>query len=177
MIINAALFRRSGGFPEEFLPIIEDVEFTHRMKRSGCSLIINPRIEVRHIFNFDFMKSMKNAMRKTTYWNIYSLRNGDLFTDSGSASYELKSNVAFFLVSAVTVVLFMVTDTMALLLIPAVLFTINGYISRRLLKAFHETGGGLFALKASLYYMVSYPVPVGLGTLAGLVKYLFRRTG
>ncbi|UCD35747.1 MAG: glycosyltransferase, partial [Nitrospiraceae bacterium] len=46
MIIDAETFRRSRGFPEEFLPILEDVEFTHRLKRNGCRLLMNPDIQV-----------------------------------------------------------------------------------------------------------------------------------
>jgi glycosyltransferase involved in cell wall biosynthesis len=36
MAIHAATFARQGGFPEHFLPILEDVEFSHRLRRSGC---------------------------------------------------------------------------------------------------------------------------------------------
>jgi glycosyltransferase involved in cell wall biosynthesis len=38
MVIDARTFRKSGGFPEDFFPIIEDVEFTHRLRRAGCKL-------------------------------------------------------------------------------------------------------------------------------------------
>jgi glycosyltransferase involved in cell wall biosynthesis len=55
MIIDVETFRKSKGFPEKFLPIIEDVEFTHRLRRDGKRLITNPAIEVQHIFNFSLL--------------------------------------------------------------------------------------------------------------------------
>ena len=87
---------KSGGFKENFLPILEDVEFSHRLRRTGFKLTMNPEILVRHIFNFTLIKSLKNAFRKSLYWTIYSLKNKDLLTDSGTASIELKFNVASF---------------------------------------------------------------------------------
>ncbi|MBI5025864.1 MAG: glycosyltransferase family 2 protein [Nitrospirae bacterium] len=55
LIIDAQLFRDSGGFQEDSLPILEDVEFSHRLRRSGCKLVMNPEILVQHIlFSFIF---------------------------------------------------------------------------------------------------------------------------
>ncbi|RPI35622.1 MAG: glycosyltransferase, partial [Nitrospiraceae bacterium] len=93
MAIEKRIFEKSGGFPERFLPIIEDVEFSHRLRRSGYKLLMNPDILVRHIFNFTFRKSLRNAYRKSHYWIMYSLSNRDLLSDSGTASKELKVNV------------------------------------------------------------------------------------
>ncbi len=101
MIVDARTFGKSGGFPEDFMPIIEDIEFSHRLRRAGCRLVMNPDIQVRHIFNFTLLKSLRNAVRKSMYWNMYSLGNKDVFKDSGSASVELKTNVASFILNII----------------------------------------------------------------------------
>jgi glycosyltransferase involved in cell wall biosynthesis len=175
MIINAEAFKESEGFPEDFLPIIEDVEFTHRLKRSGFKLVVNPEIQVQHIFNFTFLKSMRNAFRKTKYWVMYSLRNKDLLTDSGSASTELKTNVVCCFLSMVSVILWIIIRKAIIMYFFLFVFILNIFISRRLLKAFYETKGILFGVQAFLFYTMLYPLPVGLGTIAGTIKFLLKR--
>ncbi len=176
MIIDAGTFAKSGGFPEEFLPIIEDVELSHRLRRAGCRLIMNPDIEVRHIFNFSLWKSLRNAWKKTTYWNMYSLKNKDVLSDSGSASVELKTNVVSYVVNIVLAAMFILFKKPVFLSMLSVVFLYNIFINRRLLKAFHETKGMVFAGQAFMYYTMLYPVPVAIGTLTGLIKYLSKRT-
>lgn len=176
MIIDAVTFETSGGFPEDFLPIIEDVEFSHRLRRAGCKLVMNPEIQVQHIFNFSLLKSLRNAYRKTKYWNMYSLKNKDVFTDSGSASVELKTNVVSYFLTIFLIALFVLFNKTVFLYPLPVVFMFNIFINRGLLKAFHETGGILFAGLASLYYMMVYPLPIGMGTLTALMKYVLNST-
>jgi glycosyltransferase involved in cell wall biosynthesis len=175
MIISAEAFNKSGGFPEVFLPIIEDVEFTHRLKRKGFKLIVNPEIQVRHIFNFTFLKSIRNAFKKTKYWVIYSLRNKDLLTDSGSASTELKTNVVFYFLGLINVILWIFFQQSVFLYFLLFLFILNIAVNRRLLKSFFETKGVLFGLQAFLFYTLLYPLPVGFGTIAGMKTFLLKR--
>lgn len=96
MAVKADVFKNTGGFREEFLPILEDVEWSHRVRRAGRRLLMEPEIRVWHVFNFTLMRSLKNACRKSLYWTAYSIANRDLFADSGTASSELKVNVAVF---------------------------------------------------------------------------------
>jgi hypothetical protein len=146
------------------------------MRRSGCRLVVYPEIEVRHIFNFTFLKSLCNAVRKTTYWNIYSLQNKNLFTDSGSASTELKTNVLSFFVTFFLLVLFMLFhEAVFLYPLPAITM-MNLFVNRGLISAFRETGGSVFAIKATLYYVLLYPLPIGIGTIKGFIKYISNRT-
>ncbi len=177
MIISAEAFKESEGFPEDFLPIIEDVEFTHRLKRSGFKLVVNPEIQVQHIFNFTFLKSMRNAFRKTKYWVMYSLRNKDLLTDSGSASTELKTNVVCCFLGMISVILWIIVRKPIIMYFFQFILILNIFISRRLLKTFHETKGVLFGVQAFLFYTMLYPLPVGSGTIAGVMEYfsLIRR--
>ncbi len=174
MIIDALTFRKSGGFPEVFLPIIEDVEFSHRLRRSGCRLIMDPGIQVRHIFNFSLVRSLRNAFKKSAYWNMYSLKNRDLLADSGTASLELKTDVASYCLNLVLLLMWGLTHKNEFLIPAVFILIVNMYVNRRLFKSFFETKGGLFAGLAALYYIVLYPVPIVMGTIAGIVKHILR---
>lgn len=175
MIIDALTFRKSGGFPEVFLPIIEDVEFSHRLRRSGCRLIMDPGIQVRHIFNFSLVRSLRNAFEKSAYWNMYSLKNRDLLADSGTASLELKTDVASYCLNLVLLLMWGLTHKNEFLIPAVFILIVNMYVNRRLFKSFFETKGGLFAGLAALYYIVLYPVPIVMGTITGMMKHLLKR--
>lgn len=179
MVITRELFRKTGGFPENFLPILEDVEFSHRLRRSGYSLAMNSHILVRHVFNFTLMKSLRNAFRKSMFWTEYSLKNKDVFADSGTASRELKVNVASFFLSAL-LLLFYYFSLKEMFLFPIPFITaLNLFSSRGLIRAFHDTKGISFAVAAVIYYTMLYPLAVGAGALAAMIRYpwsfLFQR--
>lgn len=164
-------FRESGGFKEKFLPILEDVEFSHRLKANGFTLVMNPKVLVRHIFNFSLGKSLRNAKKKSMYWIMYSMHNRDLFADSGTASVDLKINGATYALVFFTMLLsFIIGELIFLLLVP-VLITTNLILNKGLLAAFYKTRGLVFAAKAMLYYMLLYPAPIWLGALEGALKY------
>ena len=173
MVIDARKFRESGGFPDFYLPIIEDVAYGHKLRAMGCSLVMNPEIQVRHIFNFSLQSSIRNAFRKSYYWSLYSLKIKDMFVDSGCASLELKADVALNFLSILLLILFLLTqDSMFLYPLPAAFF-LNVYINRGLIKAFYRTKGAVFALKAFLYYSMIYPLPIGAATITAILKHLF----
>lgn len=177
MAIDARKFRESGGFPDFYLPIIEDVAYGHKLRKSGCKLVMNPEIQVRHIFNFSFPVSIRNAFRKSYYWCLYSLRVKDMFVDSGCASIELKADVALNFLSVLFLVLWSFTqNTIFLTLLPA-LFLLNAFINRGLIRAFQRTNGTLFAVKAFLYYSIIYPLPIGVATITAILKHLFGKNG
>lgn len=171
MVIPAAAFKNSGGFNENFLPIIEDVEFSHRLRRLGFRLLMNPDILVQHIFNFSFAKSIRNAIKKSKYWTIYSINNKDLLSDSGTASVEFKVNVVSWFLSLLLILLgfAMQTPTVFGLVLPVLGF--NLFLNKRLFRAFYKTRGLSFALSASFYYTLLYPLAVGAGATAGLISH------
>ncbi len=181
MAIYKKTFNRIGGFREDFLPIIEDVEFSHRARKEGIRLIISPDIMVRHIFHYNLIRSFRNAIRKSFYWSIYSLSNKDLLKDSGTASFELKFNVLSFLLVLLSVYGIIVFPCPApVILLPLLPFSINLIVSRRLVASFYRSGGMAFALRAVLYYVFLYPLPVGTGSAVGVLCYPFfkeRTTG
>jgi GT2 family glycosyltransferase len=173
MAISAETFRESGGFSEDFLPIIEDVEFSHRLRRAGYKLIVSPDILVKHIFNYTLKRSLINAFRKSMFWTIYSLKNRDLFVDSGTASIGLKVNVASFFISIFLILLFSIFKKVVFLSILPLILIANLAVNKSLFTAFYRAKGIFFAIASVLYYILLYPIPVGLGAIAGILRYPF----
>ncbi len=176
MLIYADIFRSSGGFREDFpLPILEDVELTHRLRSAGYTLMVDPGIQVRHIFNFTLLRSLRNAARKTEYWLIYSLMNKDLFADSGTASRETKMTGTLWLVFAAAVLTSLLVGRPGLMLSAGCFAGAGLFVNRRLFLAFHRAGGLLFALRAAAYHLFVYPAAIWLGTARGLFRYVRMR--
>ena len=171
MAIDGEIFTASGGFRENFFPILEDVEFCHRLRRSGVRLLMKPGIEVTHIFNFTMSKSFRNAFRKSRYWTAYSFQNKDLLADSGTASSELKINGASFVLTILLALLFFVRDQACWLAPVPFLFATNLFLSRELLKLFYRAKGLRFTVIGGFYYTMVYPLPVIAGGLAGIIKH------
>lgn len=168
MVISARLFKTVGGFDEHFMPILEDVEFSHRLKEKGYRLRMDENILVQHIFNFTLAKSMRNGIRKSKYWSLYSLKNRDMLSDSGTASLEFKFNVIACFINFVLIVLGVLLKNWAFTLPVVLLFGINLYLNKNLIRAFHQTRGPFFATFALLYYTILYPFAVGIGACSGI---------
>jgi GT2 family glycosyltransferase len=173
-LITSELFRKSGGFPEDFLPIIEDVEFSHRLRRAGYRLIMDPAIQVKHIFNFNLARSLRNAFRKSRYWTRYSLEHRDLLADSGTASRELKMNVASCLLCLVLLIMWIATSKVFFLCLLFVIVGLNGIVNRGLIRHFADTKGAFFAALAHTYYTTLYALTVGAGALLGIMEFYFQ---
>lgn len=176
LAIERKAFEESGGFIEgSYMGVaagIEDIEFSHRLRRAGYSLKMNPDILVRHFFNFNFYKSMKNAFKRSKVWTMYSLTNKDVFKDSGTASRGLKFNVfAYF--TSIFLALICIAGTDVALAGILFLAVLNVHLNRGLLAAFYKTKGFFFTVKAGAYYFLIYPLAVGLGSLTGMWKYLW----
>lgn len=171
LALPASVFRRHGGFAENGLPILEDVEFSHRLRRAGCRLVMNPAIQARHVFDYSFTRSLRNAYHKARYWTCYSLGHRDLLADSGTASHELKFNVAAWCLGAALLAGALATSAPAWGAAALTVQAGNVYANRALLRAFHRAHGAAFAAAAALYYFLVYPLAVGAGGLAGLWLY------
>ena len=176
MIISTLDFKKSGGFSENYLPILEDVEFSHRMRRKGYRLKLNSMIQVRHIFGYALKESMKNAFRKSMYWTIYSIKNKDLFKDSGTASTGLKLNTTFWLINILIINFSIMSGELQFLSVILFTTSINLTINRGLLSAFYNSGGISFLLRAAAYYVLLYPVAVGIGGITGILRYRWLAT-
>jgi glycosyltransferase involved in cell wall biosynthesis len=171
MALHAPTFRASRGFAEKYLPILEDVDFSHRLRRTGHRLVMDPGIQVRHLFNYSLLGSFSNGFRKAKYWTIYSIHNKDLLADSGTASRALKLDVAALFGSVLAALLVLSTGNAWFSVIIAVLMALNITVNRDLMRAFYRARGLAFALAASAYYLLVYPLVVGGGGLAGILSY------
>lgn len=171
MAISADTFRTSGGFSESLGPMLEDVEFSHRLRRGGIELVINPDLQVRHIFNFSLLGSLRNAFHKSKYWTMYSIGNKDLLADSGTASLELKANVVAYSLSWVLLCLALASGQWMWWFAIGGVQIANLVINKRLLLAFCDANDILFSLAAEMYYLMVYPLPVGLGAMVGVIRY------
>lgn len=173
MAIWSDVFFRYQGFCQPDLPILEDVEYSHRLKRQGVSLTMSSSLLVQHIFNFNLWSSLRNAARKSMYWTMYSIRNKDVLSDSGTASMELKLNtcmsLAMLLISAK---LISQADVVAMLLF-GVLLGINICISHNFLSFMRKNHGYGFAIRATAYYFFVYPIGIWLGSSLGVLKTIF----
>jgi glycosyltransferase involved in cell wall biosynthesis len=176
MIIGKEDFFSAGGFREDFLPILEDVEFSHRAREQGFHLRMIPSLQVGHIFNYTFLKSLKNAFRKSFYWTIYSLSRRDIFRDSGTASRELKVNILSWLVTLLLIALALFPGNFTPLLFSIPVNILNIILNKDLLAAFFRSGGPGFGLSAAMYYLCIYPLPVLTGgVLGGMATPFFRK--
>jgi len=175
MLIRAASFKEIGGFKEDFLPILEDVEFSHRLRRSGFRLIMDPDLQVRHIFHHSLMKSLQNAFNKTRYWVEYSLANRDLFTDSGTASREIKINGVSWLITVVLVLFYLIFGQRSLLASLPLLWAANMFVNRHLYRAFLKAQGVWFAILAGCYYSLIYPAAIWTGYFRGMFQYYYKQ--
>ncbi len=171
MVLYADTFEKSGGFVEDFLPILEDVDFSHRLRSSGYRLVMNPGIQVRHLFDYSLLGSACNGFRKSKYWTIYSIHHRDLLADSGTASRALKLDVIALFGSVLAAALVLGTGNAWFSVLIAVLMALNITVNRELLQGFYRARGMAFALAASAYYLLVYPLVVGAGGLAGLLGY------
>jgi glycosyltransferase involved in cell wall biosynthesis len=177
MVIDAGLFRRSGGFAEGsfigFAASVEDVELSHRLRRAGCELVMDPRLRVQHIFRFSLRRSLRNAVTKASYWTTYSLANRDVLADSGTASRELKTNVVAGALQALLAGSSLVAGSAWPLVLALSLLVVNLHVNRRLVVAWYAARGLPFAALALLYYTTLYASAVGIGGLAGFAKWLW----
>jgi len=177
MVIDADLFRRSGGFVEDsFIGVaasVEDVEFSHRLRRQGCQLALDPNLLVQHVFRFSLSRSLGNAVKKARYWTMYSLANRDLLADSGAASLELKANVLCALLAACLAVASLASGAAWPLAGVPPLLALDLALNRRLIGAWLGAGGGRFAALAVLYYLTLYAAAVAVGAALGAAHFLW----
>mgnify|MGYP003344011689 FL=1 len=113
---------------------------------------------------------MKNAYRKSRWCTRYHLQNKDAFADSGTASLELKSNVALWGIQVLAWALFLSTGSAGFAWAALAAIALSLAFSRKLILAFFTAGAGpVFGFGCLLYYLFGYPIPVAVGSCRGLV--------
>ncbi len=171
LVMRKDTFLATGGFPERFMPIIEDVEYAHRLRRTGHRLVMDASILVQHVFHFTLWRSLRNAFKKSRFWSRYSLHNKDVFTDSGTASFELKAATATLGASILLAAAWLATGSTAWLWPLPILWAATLTVCFGLLRAYFRAGGVSLLVPAMVYFFVVYPLPVGLGALVGVLEY------
>lgn len=176
MAIRKKTFDEFGGFIEDYFigqeASVEDVELSHRLLEAGYRLCRPREILVQHMFRFNLTRSVKNAIKKSKYWTMYSLYKGDVLSDSGAASYELKVNVFSQCLNLALVATAAMTGSWWLLVPVALLYALNIAVSFRLLSLFQRERGWWFMLKAMGYYQFLYSFIVAYGSAMGVLKYI-----
>lgn len=172
LAMRSSLFDQYDGFNNREYPILEDVEYSHRLRRNGVRLLMNPHMQVQHIFNFSFLRSMTNALRKTRYWTTYILNNKNLLTDSGTASTELKFTTMAFALELILLLIFIITGSLTAIGLLSGVILVNLVVNYQFLKSIFDAQDLRFSLTASSYYLFVYPVAVTAGSLLGIYSYL-----
>ncbi len=172
MAIAATTFWKTGGFPENRLPILEDVEYSHGLRRTGYRLLIRPDILVQHVFNFNLYRSFRNGWRKSFYWTRYSLANRDLCADSGTASRSLKVTVGMHSIFLLLVVLQASVPPVWMACLGGALAACVFWTNRNLLRAFRRVAGPVRAGLLFLYYAALYPFCIETGSALGYMAHL-----
>ncbi|MHB8859792.1 MAG: glycosyltransferase family 2 protein [Thermoleophilia bacterium] len=177
MAIWKKTYDEFGGFREDFFighaASVEDVELSHRLIDAGHQLSRPSEIQVQHMFGFNFSKSIRNAVKKSKYWTMYSLHNRDVMKDSGAASYELKINVATQVINVCLVAAAAVTRSWWPLMGAMFLYGVNTAVSYNLLRLIRQEQGWWFLIRAMGYYQFVYPFAVAYGSFVGILKYIW----
>jgi hypothetical protein len=139
----------------------------------GATLRMVPEIQVQHIFNFTLVRSMRNGIRKSKYWSIYSMKNRDLLSDSGTASREFKFNVLACFINILLILTGVLLKTWLFMLPVLLLFGSNLFLNRHLVRSFYKVRGPFFAIPALVYYTFVYPFAVGIGVCSGIFSQHF----
>jgi len=105
------------------------------------------------------------------YWTAYSINNRDLLKDSGTASSGLKLNTLIWFINILVLVSSIWSGEVLILLVLVFTLMLDITWNRRLLLAFYKAGGSWFFAIAAAYYLLVYPIAVGLGGIAGLLQY------
>jgi hypothetical protein len=116
---------------------------------------------------------MRNGIKKSKYWSLYSIKNKDLLADSGTASLELKFNVISCFMTLLLLLMAILLPNRLFFLPILPLFITNLYLNRSLIRAFYKISGPIFAFTALLYYSFIYPFAVGIGVSSGIFSQHF----
>ncbi len=147
---------------------------------------MSPALRVTHVFRFSLRRSLANAVKKARYWTAYSLVNRDVLADSGTASRELKANVALaaacgalLATAAVAGLAWLAAAAVAAgspwpLAPAAPLLALDVHLNRRLVAVWFRAGGLRFSVLATLYYATLYAAAVGLGAAAGAAQWAWK---
>lgn len=144
--VRKTVFLEHGGFDcEKFkVPSIEDIDLGFRLKRAGHQILLDPRIQAKHLKKWELRSHLRTEIRSRAIpWSQLIIENDGMINDM---NLRKSDRLSAFLVGLTILTLpfiywrpIMVTVVFGLLLSIA-------YLNRQLLKFFVAKRGLLFAL-------------------------------
>jgi len=171
--IRRSVFREMGGFDESFRrPSVEDIDFGMRMRRSGKRLVLDPRIQVKHLKRWTLANLVKTDVRdRALPWTRLILAEGRMPDDLNLRRGERRC-VALSWIAALSVPA-CVWNPWSLAAGGAAVLGIV-FVQRRFYEFLAQRRGWAFAIGAIplhlLYFLYS-----GVGFGAGLIAHCFDR--
>jgi glycosyltransferase involved in cell wall biosynthesis len=104
--IRRQVFRDHGGFDSSFSrPAIEDIELGHRLHKSGCKIVLDPSLQVKHLKAWTFWGIVTTDVRdRAIPWTELMLRDASIPNDLNvSISQRISVALTFILVSVALV--------------------------------------------------------------------------
>jgi hypothetical protein len=146
--IRKDVFLQIGGFNQERYskPCIEDIEMGNRLKKKGWPILLDRRLQVKHLKKWTF-KSLLQAdiFSRALPWTRLMLENGEMVNDLNLHNSQKISAVLTGLIIPAVFFSFFVPEI--LFMIPLLLVTILG-LNYRFFRFFLKCNGLLFTTKA-----------------------------
>ena len=126
----------------------------------------------RHVFNWSVARSLAQRLPQILYWTpVLELRQRRLSPTLRHRVARTQCERRRLCTPAALLALALVTGEPLWAAVAPQCSGLSLYANRGLLAAFHHARGLPFALAAGLYYLLVYPLPVGAGATASLLRY------
>jgi GT2 family glycosyltransferase len=125
--IRSAVFSAHGGFDTSFShPSIEDIELGHRLYRSGCKIVLDPTIQVKHLKAWTFRGMLTtDVLYRAIPWTELILRNSDMPRDLNLGISQRISVALAFVLTGVAIVSSVMNATVFLAPLIGLLFLMS----------------------------------------------------
>jgi glycosyltransferase involved in cell wall biosynthesis len=104
--IRTAVFLEHGGFDTKFgRPSIEDIELGHRLYRSGCKIVLDRTLQVKHLKEWSFFGMLRtDVMDRALPWTELILRDSDMPNDLNVSIHQRISVALAFIIVGIALV-------------------------------------------------------------------------
>jgi len=154
--IRKNVFEDIGGFDDESfsLPSIEDVELGYRLKSRGHKILLDKRIQVKHLKRWELFTMLKtDIFQRAIPWSCLILQYQSLPND-----LNLKTSEKF---SAISLALFLIMLTLSCFNIIALVFSLIPFtflfiLNRKLYGFFTHKKGLIFTIKVIPFHFLYF---------------------
>lgn len=172
--VDRALFLRLGGFDagRYRYPSIEDIEFGYRIGDNGGRILLDPRLQGKHLKEWRFVNLVHTEIfRRAIPWTRLMLERQHVTNDLNLGWAE-RARAILALATMAGIVAFALgwLPAWALATLAALLIAANG----RFLAFFARTRGVLFAARAFLFHQFYYAYSSAAFAFATAMHYLAR---